>query len=209
MRLAYADPPYPGKAHLYEGHPDYAGEVDHAELIARLCEYDGWALSTDETNLRDVLALCPPKVRILAWCKPDAMPYPPNPWASWEPVLCVPARSEGAIVRSYLTHPAPARGFAAAGPTFVGAKPEGFCEWVFRCLGAEADDTLDDLFPGSGIVGRTWDRFQSQPPLARFGQESYGGSFNKVRRVHPQLPGMPEPAVTNERASFAGAARVS
>jgi hypothetical protein len=24
-RLAYADPPYPGKAHYYRGHPDYAG----------------------------------------------------------------------------------------------------------------------------------------------------------------------------------------
>ena len=30
LRLAYADPPYPGKAWLYRGHPDYAGEVDHA-----------------------------------------------------------------------------------------------------------------------------------------------------------------------------------
>lgn len=29
MRLAIADPPYPGCAHLYRDHPDYAGEVDH------------------------------------------------------------------------------------------------------------------------------------------------------------------------------------
>ena len=37
MRLAYADPPYPGLSRRYYGdHPDFAGEVDHAELLARL-----------------------------------------------------------------------------------------------------------------------------------------------------------------------------
>jgi len=36
LRLAYADPPYPGKARLYRDHPDYGGEVDHAALLARL-----------------------------------------------------------------------------------------------------------------------------------------------------------------------------
>jgi len=36
MKIGYADPPYPGCAHLYKGHPDYAGEVDHALLIERL-----------------------------------------------------------------------------------------------------------------------------------------------------------------------------
>lgn len=35
-RMAYADPPYPGKAGYYRDHPDYGGEVDHAELVARL-----------------------------------------------------------------------------------------------------------------------------------------------------------------------------
>lgn len=32
MRIAYADPPYPGQSKLYRNHPDYAGEVDHAAL---------------------------------------------------------------------------------------------------------------------------------------------------------------------------------
>ena len=27
-RIAYADPPYPGCAHLYADHPDFAGEVE-------------------------------------------------------------------------------------------------------------------------------------------------------------------------------------
>ena len=29
LRIGYADPPYPGQAHLYKDHPDYGGEVDH------------------------------------------------------------------------------------------------------------------------------------------------------------------------------------
>jgi hypothetical protein len=69
LRLAYADPPYPGKAYLYRDHPDYAGEVDHGELIARLAAYDGWALSTSAAALSAVLALCPPGVRVAAWHK--------------------------------------------------------------------------------------------------------------------------------------------
>ena len=40
-RLAYADPPYPGKAFYYRDHPDYAGEVDHEALLSRLATYDG------------------------------------------------------------------------------------------------------------------------------------------------------------------------
>lgn len=50
MRLAYADPPYIGCAHLYRGHPDYAGEVDHAALIERLeSNFDGWVLHASAT----------------------------------------------------------------------------------------------------------------------------------------------------------------
>ena len=61
VRIAYADPPYPGCAKLYEDHPDYAGEVDHAELIARLeRDYDGWVLHTASTTLGIVLPLVPP-----------------------------------------------------------------------------------------------------------------------------------------------------
>jgi hypothetical protein len=66
-RFAYADPPYPGKAGYYRGHHDYAGEVDHAELLRRLSTYDGWALSTSAAALPAVLALCPPEVRVAAW----------------------------------------------------------------------------------------------------------------------------------------------
>ena len=89
MRFAYADPPYPRQAkRLYGNHPDYAGEVDHRELIDRLvAEYpDGWALSTSAQALQEVLALCPtPKynrenrqqfgsIRVCAWVKPGLQP---------------------------------------------------------------------------------------------------------------------------------------
>lgn len=200
LRIAYADPPYPGLAHLY---PENT-EVDHVELIAQLCGYDGWALSADERSLAYVLGLCPPGVRVLSWCKSDAMPCRPNPWASWEPVICQPARTAGATCRSYYVGPAPPRGFAAKGRQWlVGAKTPAFCEWLFRCLGADPSDTLTDFFPGSGVVGETWERWRRQPPLFIGGQESFGGAFNKLRRRHPQLPGMPEPVVRQERRDVA------
>lgn len=89
-RLAYADPPYPGRAALYySGHPDFAGEVDHALLVASLsAEYDAWALSTSADALQDVLAVCPPGVRVAAWHRGER----PNskaqtPLNAWEPVI--------------------------------------------------------------------------------------------------------------------------
>jgi hypothetical protein len=42
LRLAYADPPYPGKVRLYRDHPDYGGEVDHA---ASQCKSSGTVAS--------------------------------------------------------------------------------------------------------------------------------------------------------------------
>ena len=69
FRLAYADPPYPGKAFYYRDHADYGGEVDHAALIEQLAAYDGWALSTSAEALPAVLALCPPGVRVAAWVR--------------------------------------------------------------------------------------------------------------------------------------------
>ena len=47
----------------------------------------------------------------------------------------------------------------------IGQKPEPFCRWVFEWLGARPDDTLDDLFPGSGAVVRAWEAWSAQPGL--------------------------------------------
>lgn len=89
MRLAYADPPYPGRsARYYRGHADYAGEVDHAQLITDLAGYDGWALSTSADSLQELLRLCPAGVRVAAWHR-GARPHrdAQGPLSAWEPVI--------------------------------------------------------------------------------------------------------------------------
>ena len=67
MKIAYADPPYPGLAHLYKDHPDFAGEVDHAVLIARLeAEFDGWILHTSSVAIPIIAPLVPATARSAA-----------------------------------------------------------------------------------------------------------------------------------------------
>ena len=66
MRIGYADPPYIGCAHLYKDHADFAGEVDHAELIARLeRDFDGWVLHTSAAAhaIAMIAPLLPPRKR--------------------------------------------------------------------------------------------------------------------------------------------------
>lgn len=61
MQIGYADPPYIGCAHLYSDHPDYAGEVDHADLLRRLeDEFDGWVLHASATPT-SIATLAPPR----------------------------------------------------------------------------------------------------------------------------------------------------
>ncbi|MEA1264177.1 hypothetical protein MicroSTF_14130 [Microbacterium sp. STF-2] len=88
MRLAYADPPYPGKSRRYYGdHPDYAGEVDHAALIEQLSEFDGWALSTSASALQEILALCPRGSRVAVWNRGERPTRSAGPLNAWEPVI--------------------------------------------------------------------------------------------------------------------------
>jgi hypothetical protein len=52
MRFAYADPPYPGQSKKHYGdHEDYAGEVNHSDLVRHLREFDGWVLHTSSPAL--------------------------------------------------------------------------------------------------------------------------------------------------------------
>ena len=169
LRLAYADPPYPGLSRkCYADHPDYAGEVDHAELLSRLATYDGWALSTSEAALPDVLALAVAsgsKPRVASWIR-GARPHPTaRVLHGWEPVLYVPARStpDGSQAVDYLVGPTPRRR-STLPSAVVGAKPPEFCRWVFTLLGADPRDSFDDLFPGSGIVARSWEWFAGYDP---------------------------------------------
>jgi hypothetical protein len=167
VRFAYADPPYPGQSKKHYGdHPDYAGEVDHAELVERLeRDYDGWVLHTSSVALRDVLPLCPPEARVMAWVKPFAAFKRNVPVAyAWEPVLVKAARKP--VVSSRLT----LRDWIAVSITMKrglsGAKPQVVCRWCFEVVGAEPGDELDDLYPGSGAVTAAWDSWRSQLRLA-------------------------------------------
>ena len=166
MRVAYADPPYPGYARYYADQPDYAGEVDHALLVHELNTYDAWALHTTSSALRDLLPLCPSETRVLAWVKGWASwKSGISPAFAWEPVLIYGQRPVGdeSKVRDWLAcHP-------VTGAEFIGAKPEPVVRWVFDALGLEHDDELDDLYPGSGAVGRTWQSYRAQTRLDHFG----------------------------------------
>lgn len=160
MRMAYADPPYPGCAHRY---PERE-EVDHAALIARLCDEfpDGWGLSSSSPALRVVLPLCPDDVRVMAWVKPFAVFKPNvNPAYAWEPVIVRGGRKR---TRQQTTE----RDWLAANITLkrgmVGAKPDGFCYWLFSVLNLQPGDELIDLYPGSGAVGRAWTRWLHRLP---------------------------------------------
>lgn len=151
-RLAYADPPYPGLAHYYRDQPTYAGEVDHAALVAQLTTYDGWALSTSAAALATVLPLCPPGIRVCAWVKPIGVSSRTRGLHStWEPLIVAPARHLRPGKRDWLAAQ-PARN----GGTLIGRKPLAFCAFLFRALGAQPGDILADLFPGTGIIGRAW-----------------------------------------------------
>jgi len=183
VRLAYADPPYPGRAHLYADHPDYAGEVDHAALIERLCGYDGWALSTSAAALRDLLPLCPDDARVLAWVKHSIT-------VSWEPVIVSSARLVRDVRDWIHVEPEAFQWRPKPDSYVIGQKPVPFCEWLFLWLGADLDDTLDDLFPGSGAVGATWDRWVSQPKLAVVpSQRRLRRERDRLLSEHPQLTG--------------------
>jgi hypothetical protein len=164
-RLAYADPPYPGNAWLYRGHPDYAGEVDHGELLARLAGYDGWALSTSAEALPAVLALCPPGARVAAWHRGERPAASWEPLSAWEPVIYSPGRPVDPATLAGRRTDSLVCGVSALTTLpgrVTGTKPAAFCRWVFGLLGAAPGDTLDDLFPGSGAVSRAWAAF-TQP----------------------------------------------
>lgn len=159
IKAAYADPPYPGQARKHYRNQPLCAEVNHAALIATLCDqYDCWALSTSSTALQAVLALCPPDVRIGAWVKPFASFKPGvNPAYAWEPVIIWGGRSWGRDVPTV-------RDWVAANITLrrglSGAKPAAFCQWLFRFMGLRPGDELHDLYPGTGIVSRQWSLYQ-------------------------------------------------
>ena len=166
MRIAYADPPYPGCAHRYKGHPDYAGEVDHAALIRRLeTEFDGYVLHTSSVALTGLVPLLHPPYRIDAWVKPFAAFKRNVPVAyAWEPVIVREARkpvvSGRIVMRDWVSCSITLR------KGLCGAKPPPVIRWAFEVVGAQPGDELFDLYPGTGIVSRTWEEWQAEVSLS-------------------------------------------
>lgn len=168
-RIAYADPPYPGKAAYYRGHADYAGEVDHRELLARLEGFDGWALSTSSEALPGLLAEAVARglrdVRVASWvrgARMQAAGAARSPLRSWEPVLYRRARPRDASREPVVDSLVYAAGARLTDPgRVIGAKPAAFVWWVFELVAALPGDELEDLFPGSGGFGRAWELYST------------------------------------------------
>lgn len=163
MKVAYADPPYLKQAQKLYSDADFDRIERWEQLIHDLCQHwpDGWAMSLSSTSLRQILPLCPEDVRIAAWVKPFASFKPGvNPGYAWEPVIWRGGRKRRA--RTEWTVPDFVSARIAFEKGLPGAKPEEFCWWLFGLLGLRAGDDLVDIFPGTGIVGRTFEAFQRQ-----------------------------------------------
>lgn len=165
LRLAYADPPYPGLSRrYYSQHPDYAGEVDHPALIRSLSRFDGWALSTSAEALPEVLASCPPGVRVAAWVRGERPTRSARPLNAWEPVIYFGGRAlmvepSGQRRLDALVHVSRPRTTDAR--RVIGAKPAKFAGWLFALLGALPGDDFTDVFAGSGGIARAWRHYTS------------------------------------------------
>ena len=162
MRIAYADPPYPGCAHLYKDHVDFDGEVDHAALLAQLeTEFDGWVLHTSSVAIPLIAPLIPEEARWMAWVKGFAA-FKRNVSVAyaWEPVIVRAARkpvvSKRLVMRDWVECPITLR------RGLTGVKPEAVCHWAFEMLGARPEDELVDLFPGTGAVSKAWKTWQGK-----------------------------------------------
>lgn len=159
MKFAYADPPYLGQGQrLYGAHHDDARVWDrpstHLALVERLTgEYpDGWAMSLSSPSLATILPMCPPDARVAAWVKPFAAFKPNVPVAyTWEPVIFTGGRHRGRDEDTTRDHLSENITMLKGLP---GAKPERFCAWILDLLGWDPTDTVDDLFPGTGVMDR-------------------------------------------------------
>lgn len=180
MRFAFADPPYLGCCGLYDHyHPDGRCWDDirtHSNLIERLrWDYpDGWAMSLSSPSLRDILPLCPPDVRVAPWIKPFcAFKKGVRPAYAWEPVIFRGGRNPG----NGHPHAPPEKGGVQSTPKdflaepitlekgLTGAKPLRFCLWVLDLLNMQAEDQLDDLYPGTGVMATAMTDLRSRLPF--------------------------------------------
>lgn len=169
-RFAYADPPYLGLSarfygELHEAAADYDDPEKHRELIERLCdEYpEGWVMHLHEPALREILPMTPSDCRVMAWVKGFASFKPTARHAqyAWEPVIVRGGRkrTESHCIRDW--HKAS----IALKKGFRGAKPPEVVHWLMEVLNVQPQDTVDDLFPGSGAVTKAIESWKNQQRL--------------------------------------------
>lgn len=164
MKFAYADPPYHGSAkriyaELHDKAADYDTHEAHFALFDRLnIDYpDGWAYSCNPKDLVWVLPYLGNEARVCAWAKTFHQIRPLcSVQYAWEPLIIKGGRQikgRKPMLRDWL---ACARAMRKG---LAGAKPDAFNDWVLDLLGFDVEqDTLDDIFPGSGGMTQAIDR---------------------------------------------------
>ena len=176
MKLCIADPPYLGRAHRYYGVGGYAngygeGRADehphaaewdnperHTQLVHDLdAQFDAWAIAMTIHSIGVYASAVPldsrSGYRFAAWVRNNSAPSGSRIATSWEPVLLhVPSERRGYGTGLNIPDHLAAN---VGGERFMGAKPAAWTRWVLDLLGYKPDeDTVTDLFPGSGAVTR-------------------------------------------------------
>lgn len=82
---------------------------------------------------------------------------------AWEPVIVKACRKP--VVSGRVTMRDWIAQSIALKRGLVGAKPEAVCRWAFEVVGAEPQDELIDMFPGTGAVTDAWDAWRRQVTL--------------------------------------------
>jgi len=150
MKFAYADPPYLGQGKKKYEHPEWDKKETHIALVMRLIlEYpDGWVLSCNPRDLRWLLPVCPEDARTAPWVKSfHRIRSVTVQYAHEEVIFCGGRADPGRkpMVRDWLMANATRK------RGVIGAKPPEFNRWVLDLLNFKpGEDTIDELFPGTG-----------------------------------------------------------
>jgi hypothetical protein len=144
-----------GRASAHEGAHLYDEKETHHQLVKDLeSNFDGWAIAMSVHSLSTYLSIVETDsrngIRVAVWNKPSAVPSGNRVLNNWEPVLLkVPktrrGQQSGKTCHDVLTCNPPRNGF-------VGAKPIEWTRWVLLMLGVQDQDSVTDMFPGSGMV---------------------------------------------------------
>lgn len=150
-------------ADFHHAAAEWDAPARHRQLLNDLVrDYDGWAIATTPDGLGAYGPL-PVGCEVLAWVKPNAVPGGWRLRGTWEAVIVfIPYERRAGDSRGLV----PAHLIASHRPNgFAGSKPPEWARWVLAALGYDpVSDTVDDLFPGSGAIGRVIDELITDRP---------------------------------------------